>query len=1012
MKKANEQLENRVQEPVEALIQANEKLQVEIASRQWTEAALRTSEAELRALLAAMNDVIVVLDARGRYLKIAPTNPSLLHKPATELIGRTLHEVFDRTQADTFLGCIQQALNKGQTVSAQYSLQIGDRLVWFAASISPMVADTAIWVARDITERKLAEEARVQERNFVSAVLDTAGALVMVLDPLGRIVRFNRACEQTAGHSAEEVIGRHFWELFLLPEEVEPVRAVFENLRSCWLLNQPPLSPNGWPPTPASENLSAIDTKLSNLSAIGRQILPNQPPLSSNGGPPTPASENLSAIDTKLSNLSAIGRQIPQSDSYESHWVAKDGTHRRIAWSNTALLDASGSVKYIICTGTDITERANAEAALRQAKQELEIRVAERTAALKESNDSLVVEIVERIRAEKELRQHQERLEELVRERTAELERANAQLRAEIAERQRINELLFQEKELAQVTLHSIGDAVIATDALGRIALINPAAQRLTGWPAQEALGLPVSQVFQPVSEITRKPVENPVESVLRGNRTGCLTNPSLLTARDGTELAIDESVAPIHGSDGQIVGAVLVFHDVTQERVLARQLSWQASHDALTGLVNRREFEGHLKRAMLQAQTQNQQHALCYLDLDRFKIVNDTCGHVAGDELLRQVSSLLQAGVRKTDTLARLGGDEFAVLLQQCPLEQARRVANSLRESIQAFRFVWQDNTFTIGASIGVVAINAESRCLTNVLNAADAACYAAKEQGRNRVHVYEASDSELAQQHSQMQWVSRITKGFEDNRFRLYLQPVVPVTPRRSNREYDEVLLRLEDETGKLVSPMAFIPAAERYNIMHTIDRWVIRTLFAHLSAVEAELNAGSGERHLTADTQQRLYGINLSGASLNDDQFCDFLHEQFATHQIPPQAICFEITETVALASFSKVGQFIRTFKELGCSFALDDFGSGTSSFAYLKNLPVDYLKIDGSLVKNVVDNPVYVAMIEAINRIGHVMGLETIAEFVENDDILKAIRGLGVDYAQGYGIANPYPLALKE
>ena len=964
MKGANEQLEIKVHGAIEALIQANEKLLVEIAERQWTEAALRTSEAELRALLAAMNDIILVLDARGRYLKIAPTNPSLLHKPASELIGRTLHEVFERALADTFLRYIEQALHNSQTVSAEYSLQIGDRLVWFAASISPMVADTVIWVARDITERKLVEEARVEERNFVSAVLDTAGALVMVLDPLGRIVRFNRACQQTSGHSAAEAIGRHFWELFLLPEEVEPVRAIFENLSIRQFPSQPPLSPNGCPLTQASDNLPALD------------------------------------------------KTGPQPDSYESHWVAKDGSHRRIAWSNTALLDAGGSVKCIICTGTDITERANAEAALRQAKEELEIRVAERTAALKESNDSLVVEIVERIRAEKELRQHQERLEELVRERTAELEQSLAQLQAEIAERQRINELLFQEKELAQITLHSIGDAVIATDALGQIALINPAAQSLTGWPAQEALGLPVSQVFQPVSEITRKPVENPVESVLRGNRTCSLANPSLLIARDGTELAIDESVAPIHGSDGQIVGAVLVFHDVTQERVLARQLSWQASHDALTGLVNRREFESCLKRAMLQAQTQNQQHGLCYLDLDRFKIVNDTCGHVAGDELLRQVSALLQAGVRKTDTLARLGGDEFAVLLQQCPLEQARRVANSLRESIQAFRFVWQDKTFTIGASIGLVAINAESRCLTNVLNAADAACYAAKEQGRNRVHVYEASDSELAQQHNQIQWVSRITQGFEENRFRLYLQPVLPLTPGVSNREYQEVLLRLEDETGKLVSPMAFIPAAERYNIMHTIDRWVIRTLFAYLSGVEVRQNAGSGERHLTADTPQRLYAINLSGASLNDDQFPDFLHEQFAIHQISPPAICFEITETVALASLSKVGQFIRTFKELGCSFALDDFGSGTSSFAYLNNLPVDYLKIDGSFVKNVVDNPVYVAMIEAINRIGHVMGLQTIAEFVENDDILRVIRGLGVDYAQGYGIANPYPLGLKE
>ncbi|WP_242031992.1 bifunctional diguanylate cyclase/phosphodiesterase [Microcoleus sp. FACHB-672] len=944
MKKANKELKPTVEKLATPLLppedrklkQANEQLQLEIAEREWTAKALRTSEAELRVILAAIPDVIVVFNARGRYLKIAPTNPALLYKPATELIGRELHEVFEPSQAELFLSYIHQALETGQMINVEYGLLMGESggahgqvpTRWFAASISPMQVDKVIWVARDITQRKAAEEALREERNFVTTVLDTAGALVVVLDPQGRIIRFNRCCEQTTEYSAQEAEGRLFWDLLLLPEEVEPAVAVFKELQTS---------------------------------------------------------------------------QCPHQ--YENYWVTKSGNRRLIAWTNTVLCDPDGSIKYIIATGIDITERQRAQAALKEAKEQLEIRVEERTAALKESNDQLVVEIVERKRAEKQLREHKEHLQELVKERTAELEKANAKLRQEIIERECVEQALLQEKELAQITLHSICDAVITTNALGYITSLNPAAQRLTGWPAQDAIGKPVSEVFRLVHEITREPVDNPVEAALRGNRIGELANPTLLIAKDGTEFAIDESVAPILASAGQIIGAVLVFHDVTEERALARQLSWQASHDALTGLINRREFEQHLKRALLIAQTQNQQHALCYLDLDRFKIVNDTCGHVAGDELLRQISTLLQAGVRKTDSLARLGGDEFAVLLHQCPLEQARRIANSLRESIQAFRFVWEDKTFSIGASIGLVAINTESYSLTHVLNAADGACYTAKEQGRNRVHVHQSDETELAQHHSQMQWVSRITQGFEENRFRLFFQPIVPITDGSLNREHYEVLLRLEDEAGDLVSPMAFIPAAERYNIMHTIDRWVIRTLFTHLSAHHNQLDAGTPQQ--PAGCLQRLYGINLSGATLNDDQFHDFLQEQFALHEVPPHVLCFEIPETVALANLTKVAQFIHTFKKLGCYFALDDFGSGTSSFAYLKNLPVDYLKIDGSFVKNVVDNPLDFAMIEAINRIAHVMGLQTIAEFVENDAILMKLRTLGVDYAQGYGIARPHP-----
>lgn len=601
----------------------------------------------------------------------------------------------------------------------------------------------------------------------------------------------------------------------------------------------------------------------------------------------------------------------------------------------------------------------------------------------------------------------------------------------DVTDRKRMEQALFKEKELAQVTLQSIGDGVIATDAAGRISSINPVAAKLTGWSAAEALGLPLTQVLRTVNEITRAPMDNIAQTVLREGRLVDQANHILLIARSGREFAIDHSAAPIHASDGSIVGSVVIFRDVTQVRNQARQLSWQATHDALTGLINRREFEYQLETAVHSAQNHHQHHVLLYLDLDRFKIVNDTCGHVAGDELLRQVSELFKNRIRRTDTLARLGGDEFAVLLYLCPVEQGVLVAESLLQSIQAFRFVWQDKTFSIGVSIGLVAINADTLSMSSVLVAADAACYAAKDKGRCRVQVYQVGDRELARQRGETQWVVRINQALEENRFRLYYQPIVSLNEPMGGRdarmaEHYEVLLRLHDETGQIVSPMAFIPAAERYNLMQTIDRWVISTLFGHLSKMMAQKPYAEEKKELLSKgieepariinyplliTYARsLYAINLSGASINDDQFIDFLHEQFAAYQIPPQAICFEITETLAIANLSKAACLIKKLKELGCRFALDDFGSGMSSFAYLKNLPVDFVKIDGNFVKNIVDSPIDLAMVEAINRIGHVMGIKSIAEYVENETIMEKLKELGVDYAQGYYLGKPQPFYL--
>ena len=577
----------------------------------------------------------------------------------------------------------------------------------------------------------------------------------------------------------------------------------------------------------------------------------------------------------------------------------------------------------------------------------------------------------------------------------------------DITERKQMEQALFQEKELAQITLESIGDAVITTDAIGLIEYLNPMAEQITGWPAAQAKGLALTEVFKALNETTRQPGENLIERVKSSGRVMGLGHPTLLIARDGTEYAIDNSAAPICDRDGLMIGTVIVFRDVTQNHFLARKLTWQASHDPLTGLVNRRGFEQRLSEAITSAQETAQQHMLCYLDLDQFKVVNDTCGHMAGDELLRQLAARLQNLVRTSDVLARLGGDEFGIILHQCPLEAAQHIGDDIQETIRDFPFVWQDKTFSVRASMGLVAIDSDSGDLNSVLSAADSACYAAKDSGRDRVHVYQADDHELAQQRGERQWVTRILKALEENRLCLYHQAIMPIVdpalPFPPAVRHSEILLRMISETGELVPPMAFIPAAERYGLMPAIDRWVIRTFFANYSR-------HAQEQLPIAAAQPYLYTINLSGASINDEQFLPFLKEQFAIHQISPQTICFEITETAAITNLGRAAKLINELKKVGCYFALDDFGSGMSSFAYLKNLPVDYLKIDGNFVKDIVTDPIDSAMVECINRIGHVIGIRTIAEFVENEVILAKLRELGVDFAQGYGIARPCSLRL--
>ena len=591
-------------------------------------------------------------------------------------------------------------------------------------------------------------------------------------------------------------------------------------------------------------------------------------------------------------------------------------------------------------------------------------------------------DISARKKAERALLGAKDQLEGKVQERTGELARANVVLKAE--------------KELFRVTLASIGDAVITTDAKACVTFLNAVAERLTGWNDAQAKGQPLREVFRLVDEETHDPVEDPVARCLLGNQWRAPEEHGLLICRDQREISVDTSVAPIRDNDNRTIGTVLVFRDVSAQRKLAQELSHQATHDTLTGLVNRPEFERRLTHLLASASPRTP-HAFLYLDLDQFKVVNDTCGHIAGDDLLRQISALLLTKLRTRDTLARLGGDEFGVLLEHCAIDEGKRVANNLREILQAFRFGWQDKSFTIGVSIGLVPLVEAGETLTSVFSAADAACYAAKDMGRNRVHTYQANDRMLARRDGEMRWIPRIQQALADDRFRLYYQPIFGFSAGAKHTRHGEILLRMVDEQGRVVLPGAFIPAAERYGLMLAIDQWVVSKSLEALSVVAGD--AG-------------VFTINISGQSLGATEFLEFVTERIRDTEVSPDQLCFEITETAAASELGHVLRFIDALKGVGCRFALDDFGTGLSSFSYLKTLPVDYLKIDGAFIRELASDDIDRAMVEAVNRIGHKMGLLTIAEGVESDAISEKVREIGVDYGQGYGLAKPQPLILQQ
>ncbi|MDL2339086.1 MAG: EAL domain-containing protein, partial [Pseudomonadota bacterium] len=560
--------------------------------------------------------------------------------------------------------------------------------------------------------------------------------------------------------------------------------------------------------------------------------------------------------------------------------------------------------------------------------------------------------------------------------------------------RRLLNDLAEQHERL-RVTLRSIGDAVITTDADGCVSWLNPVAERLTGWSTVEAQGHALSRVYRTINEETRDDNESPVTRCIARVESVVTPEKTLLLARNGGELAIEDSASSIRNDHGDVFGVVVVFRDVTAQRQIAGEMSFRASHDALTGLVNRAEFENRLRALLKKAQADEGENALLYIDLDQFKLVNDACGHSVGDQLLQQIAKLFGHVVRASDTLARLGGDEFAIILERCTAEQAQRVAQKICAQMDDYRFVHDDRRFRIGASIGLVPVDSRWTSISAILQAADTSCYAAKEAGRNRVHVWFDSDAAMRTRHGEMQWTTRIEQALDQDRFELHFQRLEALGDAPPG-VHAEVLLRMIDSDGSLIPPGAFLPAAERFHLASRIDRWVLRHAVAWMTALPDVAPIGK-------------LSVNLSGQSVGDRAFHRWAVDLLAgAGPEVCQRLCLEITETAAVTHLADAELFIEQVRAVGVRVALDDFGAGASSFGYLKRLQVDYLKIDGQFIVDLVTDPLSEAAVRCFIDVAKVMGVKTVAEFVETSEVLERLRSMGVDFAQGYLVHRPESL----
>ncbi len=554
-------------------------------------------------------------------------------------------------------------------------------------------------------------------------------------------------------------------------------------------------------------------------------------------------------------------------------------------------------------------------------------------------------------------------------------------------------ELLRQERLFSSI-LRSAGDAIVATDAKGIIQFMNPVAATLTGWHEEEARGREVNEVISLVADKSEEPAMIPVEPDPQ-NRVARAFESVYLQNKFGARIHIEGTVAEIRGDRGEFEGLTVAFHDITDIKRLNETVSYQASHDALTGLINRDEFATRLAEIAEPTETSDQTHLFLFIDIDQFKVINDVCGHLAGDELLCQTADGVKEFLDRGYVLGRVGGDQFGLILLDTSLDEGTVIARDLVAHLNR-KFIWQEKSYNVTVSMGAAPIMAGSSGVNDILAAADDACSLVKEHGGNGAEVYKTSDYVFLRRKGEMQWIARLTEAIEEDRFALYHQEIAPLDNRPEDVPKYEILLRLRDAGGGLVSPGEFITAAERYKLMPSIDKWVVAAACRYVSLAE---------KHAISIP---VICINLSGASLVDNSLLDYLLLMFDTHEVSPSSFCLEITETSAIQNFSRAISFVTRLRDEGATFALDDFGNGFSSFSYLKRLPVDYLKIDGSFVKEIEHDEIDLAMVEAVNNIGHTMGMKTIAEYVHNENIRTILRDIGVDYAQGFAVSRPSPL----
>ena len=949
-----------------------------MAEREGAELRLRDSEQRIRNITDNLPALICYIDHERRFRFNNLSYEKWLHRPLSEITGKTVLEVYGEAINERLGHALDRAL-RGEPTRFEVDFPGRDGRVHHArGSYRPDFDDQGrvrgvYGLISDVTRLKDAEDLLLEERGRMARIIEGTNAGTWEWNIVTREIRVNARWAQMLGYALEELgtVTVDTWLAFMQPDDAGRARELLA------------------PHFDGSVDHSAFEIRMRHRSGEWLSILVYGR-VSARDGEGHPLWMHGVSLDNSARKQAEDALRLSRQVLERTGQVAGVGgwevdlRTRKVTWTDeTCRLhdvevghepDLDAALAYYTDASRPIMEAAVEEAIRSGTPWDLELELVSargrpfwaRAVGTVEYEDGEPVRLVGAFQ--------------------------------DVSVRKAIEDELAEGRELMQTTLDSIGDAVITTDVSGNIRWLNPVAERMTGWTKAEAAGLPVAQVFVIIDEETRMAVIDPVAACIKQGKIVGMADKTMLLSRNGDEYGIEDSASPIRGEDGECHGVVLVFHDVSEARRLSREMTHRAMHDPLTGLANRLEFEVRLQRLFTAVEGDDSRHAVLYIDLDQFKLVNDACGHSVGDQLLQQVSALLRRCVRGRDTVARLGGDEFGVILEHCSLDQAGRVGQKICDEMEDFRFMHGDRRFRVGASIGLVPFDARWDSVASALQAADASCYAAKEGGRNRVHVWVETDGAMKTRRGEMQWVTRLEQALDEDRFMLYGQRIEPVASAAAPQAplHCEVLLRLKEADGTVVLPGAFLPAAERFHMATCIDRWVVREVFAWLE------NAKDAEDGIA------LIAVNLSGQSIGDRSFHREVAKLIRGASFDVRKLCFEITETAAVTNFADAKSFIDEVRSFGVRIALDDFGAGTSSFGYLKNLPVDFLKIDGQFVAGLLDDALDDAAVRCFREVARAVGVQTIAEFVERQETRDALQAIGIDMAQGYLIHRPEPL----